>query len=318
MLQPSKLTLAGVLAAAAIVFVPAEARADEPAPSASPEAKEAEGHFTRGLKLFDESDYKLALVEFERSYELVPNYRVLYNIGEVEFQLGSFAKARRTLSRYLELGGERIPPNRRAQVEKDLEALKLRTALLLVGVDAPGAEITVDGERLGVSPLGDKQLVDAGAHRIEVKLNGYAPSSEPITLVGGDDKRIDVHLTPLDKPQPTTRVIEVHDAPGLGPVWIGWGLTVALAAATVGTAVAWQNADGKLADLKGTSSSQTERESQARSVDTLRTVTFVLGGTALVAAGVSLFVTLRRSGDSAKSTKAAIRMLEDPTAGLRF
>jgi tetratricopeptide (TPR) repeat protein len=290
------------LTALLLAAVPASARAGEaePAAAASPErATEAEQHFQRGVKLFDDGDYKLALVEFQRSYELVPVYRVLYNIGSVEFQLGRYANARRTLTRYLEAGGDKIPDKRRADVLQDLEALKIRTAQLRLVVDVPGADVLLDGEPIGRSPLADRQLVDAGAHRLEVRKNGFATATESVTLAGGDDRTVDVHLTPAPT-DAAPRVVEVRDAPGLGPVWIGWALTAALGVATVATLVAWQNADAELTDLKNSASTRTERESQARSVDTLRTTSIVVGAAALVVAGVSLYFTLRRVNDPPK------------------
>jgi hypothetical protein len=278
----------------AMAFLAAAATAEPRALADDAEQPEAAQHFQRGLKLFDDGDFKLALVEFERSYELVPNFRVLYNVGEVEFQLNSYARAMKTLTRYLEEGGEKIPPTRRAEVEKDLENLKIRIGYLRVNVDIDGAEILVDGERIGRSPMMSRELVDAGAHRITVQKSGFTTASDAVTLVGGDDKNVSVHLAPIPQIEAQPRIIEVHEPSGLGPVWVGWGLTVALGIGTVGTAVAWQSADSKLTDLKASPSSANQREDQAHTVDTLRTLTFVLGGATLAAAGVSLFFTVRR------------------------
>jgi hypothetical protein len=288
---------------AVLLAAPRQAWADEPPAPAdvtAANAKDAEQHFKRGLGLFDDGDFKLALVEFERSYDLVANFRVLYNIGEVQYQLNQYAHARRTLTRYLEVGGERILPNRRAEVQRELEALKIRTARLRVNVDVEGAEILVDGERIGRAPLQDSELLDAGAHRVVVQKQGYVAASESVTLVGADDRSLDVRLVRVPE-KDERRVIEVRESSGLGPVWIGWGLGVALGIGTVGTAIAWQSADGKLTDLKNAQSSATERESQVRTVDTLRTVTFVMGGATLVTVGVSLWLTLRRSGEPARA-----------------
>lgn len=272
--------------------------------SAAAEAKAAE-HFRRGVKLFDEGDFKLALVEFERSYELVPNYRTLYNLGEVEFQLGHFAKARRTLTRYLELGGERLSPNRRAEVERDIDALKIRTATLRVDVDVEGADIEIDGEHLGRSPLANPELVDAGAHRLTVHKQGYVPLTESLSLVGGDSKVLALKLVPVPTKREEPRVVEVQEQRGVGAAWIGWGVTAALAAGTVGAVVAWQNAESELTALKGRQSSQIERKDQASSVDTLETVTIVMGGATLAVAGVSLYFTLARSGGAREAPPQA-------------
>lgn len=306
-IAPAFLLLASNVAQAQPPPAPAPATAPTASGDAAPaSATEAEQHFRRGIKLFDDGDFKLALVEFERSYDLAPNFRVLYNIGEVQFQLNRYAPALRTLSRYLEVGGDRILPNRRAEVQRDLDSLKIRTAKLRVTVDVEGAEILVDGERIGRSPLADSELVDAGPHRIVVQKTGFVASNESITLAGADEKALDIRLVKVPE-RDDRRVIEVHEAPGLGPIWIGWGLTVALGIATVGTTIAWQNADGKLTDLKSSQSSSTERESQARTTDTLRTVTFVVGGATLLSAGVSLWLTLRHGSPPAPAAASAAK-----------
>src|SRR5262245_54376929 len=75
-----------------------------PSPGAGPSPEvvtEAKQRFDRGLELYAEGEYPLALIEFTRAYELVPNYRVLYNIGQVCIQLGQYANARRALEEYL-------------------------------------------------------------------------------------------------------------------------------------------------------------------------------------------------------------------------
>lgn len=267
-----------------------------PAPARADDASDAEQHFKRGLKLFDEGDFKLALVEFERSYELSPNFRVLYNIGEVQFQLNRYADAYRTLGKYLEVGGDRVLPNRKAEVDRDLESLKIRTAHLRVNVDVAEAEILVDGERIGRAPLAQSELVDAGPHRVAVQKAGFVSATESISLVGGDDKTLTLHLAPIPVAKEEPRPVIVRESSGLGPVWVGWGLTAALAVATVGSVALWQGADGKLEDLKKTQSSSGERASQARTVDTLQTVSLIAGAATLVTAGVSLYLTLRPRG----------------------
>ena len=77
----------------------------------SPEVvTEAKSRFDRGLELYNEGEYPLALIEFTRAYELVPNYRVLYNIGQVGIQLGQYANARRALEEALQDRQKRRPP----------------------------------------------------------------------------------------------------------------------------------------------------------------------------------------------------------------
>src|SRR5690242_6272314 len=85
--------------------------------------QEAARRFEHAIKLYEEADYTLALAEFERVYELVPDYRVLYNIGQVSVQLGRYARAFRTLKEYVARGGTELAPDRAAAVQADLAQL---------------------------------------------------------------------------------------------------------------------------------------------------------------------------------------------------
>src|SRR5262245_32963507 len=86
--------------------VPPSAEAPPSSAEAPPSAEaQAAERFRRGIQLFDDGDFAPALVEFERAYELSPNYRVLENIGIVNIRLGHYANAARTLRRYLDEGG---------------------------------------------------------------------------------------------------------------------------------------------------------------------------------------------------------------------
>ena len=92
--------------------------------------EEARQRFDQGLSLFEDGDFRLALIEIERAYALVPDYRVLYNIAQVNIQLGRYAKARSALEEYVEKAGDELPESRAAGVKDDLKMLAARTAPL--------------------------------------------------------------------------------------------------------------------------------------------------------------------------------------------
>src|SRR5512145_1254691 len=46
--------------------------------------EEASQRFQRAVKLYRERSFDAALAEFNRAYELSPDYRVLYNLGQVQ------------------------------------------------------------------------------------------------------------------------------------------------------------------------------------------------------------------------------------------
>ncbi len=274
------------------------ARADEasPADAASedvdPVTAEMRAHHRRGLELFDEGDYKLALVEFERAYEVGKSYKVLFNIGQVSFQLTRYANARRALERYLAEGGDAISPERRAEVERDLSTLRGRTATLTIRTNVPGAEVAVDDAVLGRAPL-EAALVDAGSLRVRVVHEGYVPHVRELRLAGGDVHTITVEL----------RKERSNDAspPASIPVaaigsWIATGV---FAAGAIGTGVA-ANAAASEYETKRASpiagspeQGRADLERQRNLVTGLAVTTDALVVSALIAGGVALYFTLR-------------------------
>lgn len=275
----------------------------EPAPSPeapSPEAlQEAKQRFDRGFELYEEGEYPLALIEFNRAYELVPNYRVLYNIGQVCIQLGRYANARRALDEYLKQGGDSLAPERRAAVSKDLEMLSHRTAFLTIASNVEGAEVLVDDVLVGKTPLGPALLVDAGVHRVTLRRPGYLPRTSSVTLAGGEEQALSVAL----QPQPEEKTIVVREREVIedtGKTWMiaGWITTGALAAGAVVTGIMGSSEADELEQLRRGLAADYGGELPNRLNDassnakTLFLASDVLTGAALIVGGLSLWITL--------------------------
>jgi hypothetical protein len=208
-----------------------------PAPAPSAEiVLEAKQRFDRGFELYEEGEYPLALIEFNRAYQLVPNYKVLYNIGQVCIQLAQYANARRSLEEYLQKGGDALTADRQAAVKKDLEMLGNRTAFLTISANVDSAEVLVDDVSVGKTPLGPALLVDAGVHRVTLRRAGYLPKTSSVTLAGGDDQALGVNLE-LAPEEKQTIVVRERAADDSSKTWMiaGWVTTGALAAGAIVT-----------------------------------------------------------------------------------
>lgn len=290
----------------------------EPTEQAKAEAKQ---RFARGIELYQEGDYNLALIEFERVYDLVPDYRVLYNIGQVSIQLGRYARATRALSRYLAEGGEKLDPERVSAVQADLEMLKGRTAYLTITTNLEGAQIFLDDRLVGVAPLKDAILVDAGEHRVNVRKPGFNSTPTQVTLAGGEKVSVDVALTAEPQRKPETVIVE-RPAPGAGAeerepktaMWIGWSTTGALAASAAVFGILGISARTELEDDKNnptTAANQErvleEREEQERRAKTMFMTADILGAAAIVAGGVSLYLTFKPSSKPEQERAGQIR-----------
>ncbi len=275
------------------------------APNPTAEQKsEASTRFTRGTQLYNEGDYKLALIEFNRAYELVPNYLVLYNIGQVNFQLNNYAGALKAFRQYLEEGCEAIPADRRHEVEADLQQLAARTAHVSVEADVLGADVTIDDVPAGKVPL-TSLLVDAGQHKIVAVAPGHRDATQFVTLAPGDTTKIALKLPliPTAGGGPNTPAPEKKSY-----TWVGWTTSAVLAAGAITTGILTANAysnfknerDAPAApdDPDGTKKAQAINDDKSKT-QTFYVTTAILGGAAVVAAGVTLYFTLKDNKGSA-------------------
>ncbi|MGC4066962.1 MAG: tetratricopeptide repeat protein [Polyangiaceae bacterium] len=284
---------------------------------------EARDRFAAGLKLYEDGEFALALIEFERAYSLVPDHRVLYNIGQVNIQLGRYSRAVRTLERYLAEGGERVPPDRKQAVQADLTMLAARTATLFVSVNVPGADIMLDNDVVATSPMATPLLVDAGEHRLVVRKSTYLTQTKPIALAGRDTLRLDVALEEEPKMVATEKTVIVERKPELSTstsdnrglyLALGWAGTGLLAAgwATTGYVGLSAAQDREDAIAKKTSSGELDRlETKA---ERWYVASDILGATTLLAAGGMLYYTLSRPSTPEK--RAATVMPKDVTVSI--
>jgi hypothetical protein len=268
---------------------PAQATAASPPPAA--EADEASTRFKRGLQLFDEGDYTLALVEFERAYQLAPNYRALYNIALVDTQLGRYADASRTLEQYLHDGGDAIPPARRTEVQNTLAELRVRTATVEIATNVPGAEVSLDGKPVDAALLRAPMLIDAGEHTLRAVASGYHPGYKTFTLAGADHTSVHVDLLALPVQRGPN---DVPTEKGRTLFWPGFVATGAFAAGAIVGGVIMLDARSRLSQEQNTlGSSSSQRTSAANEVNQAALAADILTGLAVVTGGVSLYLSLR-------------------------
>ncbi|MEO8901959.1 MAG: tetratricopeptide repeat protein [Polyangiaceae bacterium] len=180
-------------AAAAPAPTPASAAStppasDAPAAPADEVTTQAREHFTQATKLYKDGDFDAALVRFERAYELKPNYRVLYNIGQTYFQLRQYVEARDAMTRYLKEGGDQIDAERQAAVNKDLADLQRRLANVTIHVNVGGATVLVDGKSMGLTPLREPIVVSEGQRLVSVEAPNRGVLQRQIQVAGGDQQ----------------------------------------------------------------------------------------------------------------------------------
>ncbi len=170
----------------------------------------ASTHFRRGVELFEEEAFRSALVEFERANELAPDYRVLYNIGQTQLRVQDYLGAIWSYERYLSEGKDAIAPDRRAQVEQTLAALRERVGTIHVTVNIAGADVFLDDVKVGTSPLRAPLSANVGRYRVLARAAEGASDARMVDVVGGESASVSLQLVPSALGAPAR-------GPGLSP-----------------------------------------------------------------------------------------------------
>lgn len=253
---------------------------------------EASAHFRRGVELFQEGAFRPSLVEFQRAYEISPDYRLLYNIAQAQYQVHDYLGAAQSYEAYLAQGGSSVPENRRAQVEEVLSSLSQRVGRVEITVSRDGADVYMDDTKIGTSPIRSAVLVNLGRHRVLARSTDGAYAAQIIEVAGGDV----THIT-LKPNLPSEGANPAAGAPtaraDLTPDWsarrkvavTSWSLAAALLAGGIVSGVYTEKADDHLDRVLADANPNRRRVSDARArVRGLMVTSDVLFGAAAVAA----------------------------------
>jgi len=105
-------------------------------------------------------------------------YDVAASLGQVEYWLKNYASG----ARYLTFALRNLPPAEKPEMIEQLQAaldeLKTKLGTVKVLVNESGAEVRVDGEVVGTSPLSTNVYVDPGTHRFEARLANSSAESK--------------------------------------------------------------------------------------------------------------------------------------------
>lgn len=285
----------------AIFLIGALARAA----NADPRLDEAKQHLEAATQLYDENNFRGALAELQRAYELAPSFKILFNIGQVDMELQDYAGALRAYSRYLSEGGPDVPADRGKQVRADLERLRGRVGKIAVQTVA-GAEVLIDDVAIGFAPLPEPVAVNAGRHKVTAHIAGKDPVSRIYDVAGRQEISAAIaNDTPVPGAAAASEVTAgpaahaVVDAPARPPsklpVYVSWGTTGALVLITGVSALVTRSANNELANLRGRFPvTAAQLAAQRDSVHRDALITDVALGATLASAGVAAYLTLTR------------------------
>jgi hypothetical protein len=275
--------------------------------------EEAKLHVKSGMELYDENNFRAALVEFQRAYELAPSYKLLFNIGQVYMELQDYAGALKAFTRYLKEGGPDVPADRVTQVNADIDRLKGRVGSITVQTSA-GAEVAIDDVSVGYAPLPEPIPVNAGQHKVTV----HQPGREAVTRVYDVAGRQEITAA-LGLDAPTTTIAPAKPEPppppkakSKTPIYVSWGITGALGVGAAVFSVLAYKASSDVADLRGSYPVTRDQldDAKDKAVRTAYIADGLIAAT-VISAGIATYFTFTRR-DSGHEERKTVRVEAGP------
>ncbi|HEX6240154.1 MAG TPA: hypothetical protein VFZ61_04655, partial [Polyangiales bacterium] len=235
--------------------------------------------------------------------------------AQTKYRLQDYLAAAQSYEAYLAQGGTGVTPERRAQVEEALHALRDRVGRIGISVNRDGADVYVDDQKVGVSPIPQAILANVGRHRVMVRAADGSSDTKVIDVPGADVVDVRLTLTAAVSAPPTVVApppVTVAEKPPLSAQKKGaigsWAAGGALLVGSLVTGIMTGQASDKLDDLLATADvDQNEAEDQRDSAETLALTTDVLigVGAAAVVAGTLLWVLDKPDQRKTQTAKAA-------------
>ncbi len=179
-------------------IAPAPPHAPEPPPPGPPSLSAslkdaAKTDYESGKLLFTDGDYAGSLVKFSAAFDASKDARLLWNMAACEKNLRHYAKALKLVRQYATDGAEVLTDQDKQEAHELIKVMEPFTAKLKVTVDQPEAEVTVDDDVIGKSPI-EPVIVDIGTRKLRVHKNEFEDFAKELPVGGAAEVAVDVKL----------------------------------------------------------------------------------------------------------------------------
>jgi tetratricopeptide (TPR) repeat protein len=156
----------------------------------------------KGIDLRRRGDDQGALPLFQEAHRIAPTPRSAVQLGTVEQAVGRWADAEEHITQGLRSPDDPWIKKNRAVIDEALRSVKGHIASVEVTGDPVGAEVLVNGKKVGVLPLAGAVRVNAGDAYVEVTAAGYRRGSRSVTVPAGEYQTVVLRLEKIDQPPP--------------------------------------------------------------------------------------------------------------------
>jgi hypothetical protein len=218
---------------------------------------EAQEVFERAVLLMQNENWEIARAEFQRSVDLFPTRSALFDLAMCEKALHHYRISLQRFQEWQERYSASAPEEEQVLVEQEVDELVQFLGTLVIATEPAGAEIRVDGEVVGTTPLPSPVTVDAARHVVEATLAGYLPARQEVVMtpLASIDVVLAMAAEPVAESQTRTTAeagpdeggsVVAHaeiptgavgEDPGIDQAWF-WSLAGTAAAMGIGGAIA--------------------------------------------------------------------------------
>ncbi|MEY2936944.1 MAG: hypothetical protein RL033_7693 [Pseudomonadota bacterium] len=213
----------------------------------SGDAPEVEGLVASAISLRAEGKDREALATLRQASRIDPrSLRVLVHLANVYQALGEWLLADEFLRQALAVPQHPYVQRHRQALAEARSVIDEHLGKLEVAGEPVGAEVSLNGQKIGTLPLAAPVPVLVGAYTLEVRMPGHYTVSRPLTISARDHVRESIRLEqrpPEERSAPVLGATRSQLAPSV-PLerpaerpWLTWtlgGLSVAAAATTLG------------------------------------------------------------------------------------
>jgi PEGA domain len=256
-------SLAGILLSVAAMVNPASAQGTAPGAGGKGAggaeiAPEVRKLYEQGNRVIAVGNYGEARDRYREAFDRARLPKIAVRLGSVELLTGHYRDAAEHLSFGLQ-EDEKLSADDRVEIEKQLAEAKKKLGTVSIEVNVAGAEVLVDAQHVGITPLSMPVFTETGSRTFEAQKSGYISARQVVTVTAGSAPMVALRLLPLpprgaeaETAGPASGATAVPKAAATSrSAAIGWGigLTVVGLGAGVGLTFA-SSAEGAAVDKR--------------------------------------------------------------------
>ena len=166
-------------------------------PAAAQNAGKAQTYLVEGETAANKGDWKAALAAFQKAHDASPSGPTAVRVAGALYELGRLLEAQKAYREAVDEHGSSLFGADKKKAQERLDELSKKIGTLEVRVSEPDAQVRIDDEIVGASPLPTRKIA-TGEHTVKVTKAGFSPASKTVMVGGGDQVTlVEVQLQPV-------------------------------------------------------------------------------------------------------------------------